>query len=120
MSAADSMHRPTVLLTDPINADAHERLAAEADIVVLPQALSGCGCGCDGDAALRLLLPMAHGLIQNTEFFKVLLPAKSQKYGLTRDIDINRDGMVHAPDGLGLGAEIDFALIERKKVAVLA
>lgn len=116
MSAADSMHRPTVLLTDPINADAHERLAAEADIVVLPQALSGC----DGDAALRLLLPMAHGLIQNTEFFKVLLPAKSQKYGLTRDIDINRDGMVHAPDGPGLGAEIDFALIERKKVAVLA
>ncbi|HEX8886461.1 MAG TPA: hypothetical protein VF797_18390 [Noviherbaspirillum sp.] len=91
-------------------------MAAEAGIVVLPQALSGC----DGDAALGLLLPMVHGLIQNTAFFKVLLPAESQKDGLARDIGIDRGSMVHAPDGPGPGAEIDFALIERKKVAVLA
>jgi L-alanine-DL-glutamate epimerase-like enolase superfamily enzyme len=58
--------------------------------------------------------------IQNTEFFEVLLPAESQKYGLVQDIEIDRDGMVHAPTGPGLGAAIDFELIERKKVAVLA
>ena len=57
--------------------------------------------------------------IQNTEFFEVLLPAASQKYGLLQDIEIDRDGMVHAPTGPGLGAEIDFELIERKKAGVL-
>lgn len=57
--------------------------------------------------------------IQNTEFFEVLLPAESQKYGLVQDIEIGSDGMVHAPTGSGLGATIDFELIERKKVAVL-
>lgn len=58
--------------------------------------------------------------IQNTEFFEVLLPAQSQKYGLVQDIEVDRDGMVHAPTGPGLGAQIDFELIERKKLAVLA
>ena len=57
--------------------------------------------------------------IQNTEFFEVLLPAESQKYGLVQDIAIDSAGMVHAPTGPGLGATIDFELIERKKVAVL-
>lgn len=57
--------------------------------------------------------------IQNTEFFEVLLPSESQKYGLIEDIEIDNDGMVHAPLGPGLGAKIDFELIERKKLAVL-
>ena len=57
--------------------------------------------------------------IQNTEFFEVLLPAESQQYGLVQDIEIDSEGMVHAPAGPGLGAMIDFALIERKKLAVL-
>lgn len=57
--------------------------------------------------------------LQNTEFFEVLLPAESQKYGLIEDIEIDGDGMVHAPQGAGLGASIDFELIERKKIAVL-
>lgn len=57
--------------------------------------------------------------IQNTEFFEVLLPALSQKYGLIEDIHIDSDGMVHAPSQPGLGAQIDFELIERKKLAVL-
>ena len=47
-------------------------------------------------------------------------PAQSQKYGLVQDIEVDRDGMVHAPTGPGLGAQIDFELIERKKLAVLA
>jgi L-alanine-DL-glutamate epimerase-like enolase superfamily enzyme len=58
--------------------------------------------------------------LQNTEFFEVLLPAASQKYGLVQDIQYDADGMVHAPDAPGLGAQIDFELIERQKVAVLA
>jgi L-alanine-DL-glutamate epimerase-like enolase superfamily enzyme len=58
--------------------------------------------------------------IRNTEFFEVLLPDAMQKYGLAEDITVDRDGLVHAPTGPGLGAKIDFELIERKKVGVLS
>jgi len=58
--------------------------------------------------------------IRNTEFFEVLLPDAMQKYGLATEIEVDRDGFVHAPTGPGLGADIDFELIERKKVGVLS
>jgi L-alanine-DL-glutamate epimerase-like enolase superfamily enzyme len=58
--------------------------------------------------------------IKNCEFFEVLLPAGAQKYGLAQDIEVDRQGLVHAFNGPGLGAAIDFGLIERKKTAVLA
>jgi L-alanine-DL-glutamate epimerase-like enolase superfamily enzyme len=57
--------------------------------------------------------------IRNCEFFEVLLPAEAQKYGLVADIEVDSHGMVRAPTAPGLGAQIDFDLIERKKVAVL-
>ncbi len=57
--------------------------------------------------------------IKNCEFFEVLLPSGAQKYGLVEDIEPDRRGLVHAFNGPGLGAAIDFALIERKKTAVL-
>jgi hypothetical protein len=57
--------------------------------------------------------------IRNCEFFEVLLPAGAQKYGLVEDIEIDRQGPVHAIDGPGLGARIDFDLIERRKLAIL-
>jgi L-alanine-DL-glutamate epimerase-like enolase superfamily enzyme len=57
--------------------------------------------------------------IRNCEFFEVLLPAGAQKYGLVEDIEVDAHGLVHAPAGPGLGAAIDFALIERKKTGVL-
>ena len=58
--------------------------------------------------------------IRNTTFFEVLLPDGAQKYGLELDIAVGRDGMVHVPNGPGLGAVIDFKLIQRKKMAVLS
>ncbi|TWT15888.1 enolase C-terminal domain-like protein [Reyranella sp. CPCC 100927] len=58
--------------------------------------------------------------IRNTEFFEVLLPDGAQKYGLQQDIVIGRDGLVHVPNGPGLGAAIDFDLIKRKTVTVLS
>ena len=51
---------------------------------------------------------------------QVLLPAGAQKYGLAQDIEVDPHGLVHAFEGPGLGAAIDFPLIERKKVAVLS
>jgi hypothetical protein len=50
----------------------------------------------------------------------VLLPAGAQKYGLAQDIEVDAQGMVHAMNEPGLGAAIDFALIERRKTAVLS
>jgi L-alanine-DL-glutamate epimerase-like enolase superfamily enzyme len=58
--------------------------------------------------------------IKNCEFFEVLLPSGAQKYGLVEDIEVDKAGHVHAINGPGLGAAIDFALIERKKTAVLS
>jgi len=55
--------------------------------------------------------------IRNCEYFEVLLPDEVQKHGLIRDIEVDGDGLVHAPTGPGLGAEIDFELIERNKLA---
>jgi L-alanine-DL-glutamate epimerase-like enolase superfamily enzyme len=57
--------------------------------------------------------------IRNCEYFEVLLPAGAQKYGLVQDIEVDRDGLVHAPDAPGLGYEIDFDLIKHHEVAVL-
>jgi L-alanine-DL-glutamate epimerase-like enolase superfamily enzyme len=56
--------------------------------------------------------------IGNCELFEVLLPDASQKYGLVQDIEV-KQGMVHAPEGPGLGAAIDFDLIKRKTVTTL-
>ena len=58
--------------------------------------------------------------IPNTEYFEILLPDATQKYGLVEDITPARDGTVRPPDGPGLGAKIDFALIERTKTDVLS
>ncbi len=57
--------------------------------------------------------------IRNCEFFEVLLPSGAQKYGLVKDIEVDSNGLVHAMNDPGLGAKIDFDLIERQKVAVL-
>ena len=58
--------------------------------------------------------------IRNCEYFEVLLPDGAQKYGLVEDVEVDAAGLVHAIDRPGLGAEIDFDLIARKRIAVLA
>jgi L-alanine-DL-glutamate epimerase-like enolase superfamily enzyme len=58
--------------------------------------------------------------IANCQFFEVLLPAEAQKYGIIDDLTPDSDGFIHAPTGPGLGANIDFELIENKKITVLS
>jgi L-alanine-DL-glutamate epimerase-like enolase superfamily enzyme len=58
--------------------------------------------------------------IPNCEYFEVLLPDAVQKHGLVNDIEVDENGMVHAPTEPGLGYEIDFELIEHNKVAELS
>jgi L-alanine-DL-glutamate epimerase-like enolase superfamily enzyme len=57
--------------------------------------------------------------IKNCEFFEVILPDETQKYGLVEDITVDKEGFVHAFNEPGLGAQIDFDLIERKRIDVL-
>lgn len=57
--------------------------------------------------------------IRNCHFFEVLQPAGAHKHGMVRDIEVDDQGFVHPPAGPGLGAEIDFAAIERTAVARL-
>ena len=57
--------------------------------------------------------------IPNCEYFEVLLPDEVQKHGLVKDIEVDSNGMVHAPEGPGLGYAIDFDLIEENKVKEL-
>jgi L-alanine-DL-glutamate epimerase-like enolase superfamily enzyme len=57
--------------------------------------------------------------IPNCEYFEVLLPDAVQKHGLVKDIEVDKNGMVHAHQDPGLGAQIDFDLIEHNKVADL-
>ena len=58
--------------------------------------------------------------IPNTEYFEVLLPDNTQKYGLAEDLTVDKRGMVRPPEGPGLGAKIDFDLIERKKISIVS
>lgn len=58
--------------------------------------------------------------IKNTEYFEILLPGGAQKYGLIEEAEPDSDGMMHAIDEPGLGAKIDFELIQNRKTAVLS
>ena len=58
--------------------------------------------------------------IKNCEYFEVLLPDAAQKHGLVQDIEVDASGLVHAFDGPGLGAAIDFDLIKRQQRDVLS
>ena len=57
--------------------------------------------------------------IPNCEYFEVLLPAEAQKHGLLEDIEVDERGLVRPFDRPGLGAQIDFDLIDRMKTAEL-
>ena len=57
--------------------------------------------------------------INNCDYFEVLLPTAAQKYGLVNDIEVDSQGLVHAPEGVGLGYEIDWALVKKRTITVL-
>jgi L-alanine-DL-glutamate epimerase-like enolase superfamily enzyme len=57
--------------------------------------------------------------VDNCDYFEVLLPEAAQKYGLINDIEVDGQGLVHAPQKPGLGYDIDWELVEKKKTRVL-
>jgi L-alanine-DL-glutamate epimerase-like enolase superfamily enzyme len=65
-------------------------------------------------ANLHVLMAMP-----NCEYFEVLQPDAAQKHGLVQDIEVDANGLVHAPTEPGLGYAIDWDLVNRNKVAEL-
>lgn len=57
--------------------------------------------------------------ISNCDYFEVLLPDGAHKYGLTNDLTVDGDGLLHAPQQPGIGAAIDFDLVKAKTTAIL-
>ncbi len=58
--------------------------------------------------------------VGNCDYFEVLLPDVQNRYGMLHEIEVDGSGLVHAPEEPGLGAPIDFDLIEREKLGVLS
>ena len=54
--------------------------------------------------------------IPNTTYFEVLLPVGSHRLGLLRDIAMDAQGHVRPPDGDGIGAEPDMAMIAARRI----
>jgi D-3-phosphoglycerate dehydrogenase len=80
MISRPAILRPKVILTDPIHPDAYSRLCGHADVVVLPEHLSGE----DSHAALRALMPDAHGLIVRRQLPDDLFDAAGSLRGAVR------------------------------------
>jgi len=57
--------------------------------------------------------------IKNCDYFEVLLPDIAQKYGLVHDIEVDSQGLVHAPEEPGLGYEIDWELVKKRATRTL-
>ena len=57
--------------------------------------------------------------VPNCEYFEVLQPDSAQKYGLVKDIEVDANGLVHAPTGPGLGYEIDWELVKRNQTRIV-
>ena len=65
-------------------------------------------------AALNVIMA-----INNCDYFEIKLPEVVHKYGLVRDIEVDKQGLVHAPEAPGLGFEIDWELVKKNTTRVL-
>ena len=57
--------------------------------------------------------------IENCRYFEVLLPQSVQQYGLVHELVLDAEGCIRPFEGAGLGAEIDFALIDANTIEVM-
>jgi L-alanine-DL-glutamate epimerase-like enolase superfamily enzyme len=57
--------------------------------------------------------------IRNCDYYEVLVPDVAYKYGLIADVEVDDHGMVHAPEGPGLGYEIDWGLVKSRTTRIL-
>jgi L-alanine-DL-glutamate epimerase-like enolase superfamily enzyme len=74
------------------------------------------GVNCEIHTTTNALLDMANlhvsCAIRNCEYFEVLIPQEPFCFGIKNPIRIDSGGYVHVSQGNGLGAEIDFDLLD--------
>lgn len=58
--------------------------------------------------------------IANCDFYELIVPPEIFQFGMSRDIEVGKDGNVQAPTEPGLGFAIDFELIRRRLVERIA
>jgi L-alanine-DL-glutamate epimerase-like enolase superfamily enzyme len=55
--------------------------------------------------------------IKNTKYYEQLVPEKLFQFGVKEQIQVDREGYIHAPTGPGIGVELDWEFINRYKLA---
>jgi L-alanine-DL-glutamate epimerase-like enolase superfamily enzyme len=66
--------------------------------------------------AANLHVAVAHG---RTEFFEQPVPPEPFEHGVRTPIRTGQDGLVHAPEGPGLGVELDDRAVEEATIALV-
>jgi L-alanine-DL-glutamate epimerase-like enolase superfamily enzyme len=78
------------------------------------------GVNCEVHTTTNALLDMANlhvsCAISNCEYFEILIPQDPFCFGVRNPIKIDEAGYVHAPEGIGLGADIDFDLLDNNLI----
>jgi L-alanine-DL-glutamate epimerase-like enolase superfamily enzyme len=78
------------------------------------------GVNCEIHTTTNALLDMANlhvsCAIRNCEYFEVLIPQEPFCFGVKNPIRVDAEGYVHVPQSIGLGAEIDFDLLENHTI----
>jgi L-alanine-DL-glutamate epimerase-like enolase superfamily enzyme len=57
--------------------------------------------------------------IDNCDYYEVFPANGANKYGLVEDIEVDDQGLVHAPEKPGLGYDIDWELVKRDRIQVV-
>jgi len=56
--------------------------------------------------------------VNNCDYYEVFPSHGANKFGLVKDIEVDKQGLVYAPEKAGLGYEIDWDLVKRETVQV--
>jgi len=57
--------------------------------------------------------------IHNCDYYEVFPASGANKFGLVKDVEVDDQGLIYAPEKPGLGYEIDWELINRETVQVV-
>ena len=57
--------------------------------------------------------------VNNCDYYEVFPSHGANKFGLVKDIEVDEQGLVYAPEKAGLGYEIDWDLVKRETVQVV-
>jgi L-alanine-DL-glutamate epimerase-like enolase superfamily enzyme len=72
-----------------------------------------------GNALANVANLHVSGAISNCEFYEVIINDTSRNFGLVDPPEVDAEGMIHVPENPGLGAQIDFDLLNHHAIQTL-